>query len=282
MAQSHLAKWYSGRTFWLGRQRIKYTQTEAARFLGRQYEAYSNLEKGKIFPAVGDCYALADLFKLSDEVKEYLVAIARNGAEQNFQTDRRFNALCLQMAEQFYGSIFKWDPLFIPGIAQTRAYHFKILREAEGTNDEQLNRGWSFKMERIRALLSRKDRPKVVLLISETALLNLRFLSEADRREQLDRLRELDARAGWQIKIVSALHPEAGGAFSIYRPAKSQAGGPPFAYAEVWDNSWCIENLARIARYDDLWQILLGKSITLKEYLDDRRDGLAQEHSERQ
>lgn len=278
MAQSQLAKWYSGRNIWLGRQRIKYTQTDAGRFLGRQYEAFSNLEKGKIFPTVGDCYALADLFSFSEEVKEYLVAIARNGAEQNFPTDRRFNALCLQMAEQFYGSIFKWDPLFIPGIAQTRAYHFKIVRKSQNYTDAQLNRGWSFKMERIRVLLGRKDKPKVVLLISENAILNLRFLSETDRREQLDRLRELDVRAGWQIRIVSALHPEAGGAFSIYRPAESQSGGPPFAYTEVWDNSWCIENPARISRYDDLWQILLGKSITLKEYLDDQRDGLAQEH----
>ena len=279
MAQSLLAKWFSGRTAWMGRQRIKYTQTEAGRFLGKQYEAYSNLEKGKVFPSVGDCYALADMFSLSEEVKEYLVEIARSGAEQNYPTDRRFNALCLQMAERFYGAIFKWDPLFIPGIAQTRAYHFNILREAEGTTDEQLNRGWSFKIERIRALLARTDNPRVVLLISETALLNLRFLNPIDRQEQIDRLRELEALPNWEIRIVSALHPEAGGAFEIYSAGKAQFGGPAFAYTEVWDNSWCIEDPTRIARYDELWQILLGKSITLKEYLDDRRDRLAQELS---
>jgi DNA-binding XRE family transcriptional regulator len=279
MAQSHLARWFAGRVAWLGRSQGKYTQTDVANFLGKKYQSIANLEQGKVFPSVGDCYALADLFSLSDELKEYMIAIARNGAEQNFPTDRRFNALCLQMAELFYGAIFKWDPLFIPGIAQTQAYHFNILREAEGTTDEQLNRGWAFKKQRFGDLLARTDKPKVVLLISETAILNLRFLSAADRHEQLDRLRELDARSDWEIRIVSALHPEAGGAFSIYRPAESQFGGPPFAYAEVWDNSWCIEETDRIGRYDDLWQILLGKSIALKEYLDDRRDGLAQEHS---
>jgi DNA-binding XRE family transcriptional regulator len=279
MAQSRLAKWYSGRTIWLGRQRIKYTQTEAGRFLGKQYEAYSNLEKGKIFPSVGDCYALADLFSLSDEIKEYLKAIARNGAEQNFQTDRRFNALCLQMAERFYGEIFKWEPMFIPGIAQTRAYHFRLVGQSRDYTLEQLNRGWAFKKERFEALLARLDNPRVVLLISETALLNLRFLSAADRQEQLDRLCELDALPNWEIRIVSALHPERGGAFEIYRPAAAKFGGPPFLYTDVWDTSWCIEETDRIERYDDLWQILLGKSITLKEHLDDRRDGLAEKHS---
>lgn len=279
MAQSHLARWFAGRVAWLGRSRGKYTQTDVANFLGKKYQAVANLEQGKVFPSVGDCYALADLFNLDDEMKEYMIAIARNGAEQNYPADRRFNALCLQMAERFYGVIFKWEPLFIPGIAQTRAYHFCIVRMSQDYTDEQLNRGWSFKKERYEELLARLDNVKVVLLISETALLNLRFLSAADRQEQLDRLRELDALPNWEIRIVSALHPEGGGAFSIYRPARSQFGGPPFAYAEVWDNSWCIEETDRIGRYDDLWKILRGKSIRLKGYLDDRRDGLAQELS---
>jgi DNA-binding XRE family transcriptional regulator len=281
MAQSHLAKWFAGRVAWLGRNQGKYTQTDVANFLGKKYQAIANLEQGKVFPSVGDCYAIADLFNLGDELKEYMIAIARNGAEQNFPTDRRFNALCLQMAERFYGEISKWAPIFIPGIAQTRSYHFNILREAEGTTDEQLNRGWSFKKERFEALLARTDSAKVVLLISETAILNLRFLIPADQREQLDRLRELNARHNWQIRIVPALHPEAGGAFDIYRPALSQFGGPTFVYTEVWDNSWCIEETDRIGRYDELWQTLLGRSNTLEEHIDDRRDSLAQEHPQR-
>ncbi|MEV3939056.1 Scr1 family TA system antitoxin-like transcriptional regulator [Glycomyces sp. NPDC049804] len=279
MAQSHLARWFAGRVAWLGRSRGKYTQTDVANFLGKKYQAVANLEQGKLFPSVGDCYAIADLFNLDDELKEYLIAIARNGAEQNYPTDRRFNALCLQMAERFYGVILKWEPLFVPGIGQTRAYQYNILREAEGTTDEQLNRGWSFKKERFDTLAARTDRPRVVLLISETALLNLRFLSAADRQEQIDHLLALDARPNWAVRIVSALHPNVGGSFEIYRPGKAEFGGPAFVYTEVWDNSWCIEEPARIGRYDDLWQILLGKSITLKEHLDDRRDGLAQELS---
>lgn len=282
MAQSHLARWFAGRVAWLGRSRGKYTQTDVANFLGKKYQAVSNLEQGKVFPSVGDCYALADLFNLDDEMKEYMIAIARNGAEQNFPADRRFDALCLQMAERFYGAIFKWQPLFLPGIVQTRAYHFCIVRMSQDYTDEQLNRGWSFKDERFKALLARIDKPKVVILISEVALWNLRFLSERDRREQLNRLRELDALPNWEIRIVSALHPNVGGSFDIYHPAKAQFGGPPFVYTEVWDNSWCIEDPTRIERYDELWQILLTKSIMLKEYLDDRRDGLAEEHPQRE
>lgn len=78
-----------------------------------------------------------------------------------------------------------------------------------------------------------------------------------------------------EIRIVTGLHPAIGGSFDIYRPNGAAFGGPPFVYTEVWDNSWCIEEADRIERYDHYWQILWAKSISLREYLDDRRDRLA-------
>jgi DNA-binding XRE family transcriptional regulator len=266
---------------WLGRSRKKLSQSEVGRFLGKNYQTIAKMEQGKTCPSVGDCYALADLFGLDDELRDYMIDIARNEAQQNFQTDRRFNALCLQMGELFMGEICKWEPHFLPGIVQTRAYHFKFVKVASNGTDEQANRGWAFKLERIEALLARTDGPKVVVLISEAALHNLRYLNDKDRKEQIDRLRYLDSLPNWEIRIVSTLHPEGATAFDIYRPAGAEFGGPPFAYTEVWDDSWYIEETNRIARYDDLWKILLGKSITLKEHLDDRSDGLAQEHPQR-
>ncbi|WP_168801424.1 Scr1 family TA system antitoxin-like transcriptional regulator [Glycomyces buryatensis] len=279
MAQSHLAKWFPGRVeHYYREQKRGYSQRQVGAFMAVNYQTVGRWEQGKKCPTVGEVLALAKFLKIPQELSDYMEEIARNESRKNFQSDRRFNALCLQFAEMYNGLIHKWEPLFIPGIAQTKAYHFNIVGEAEGTTDEQLNRGWLFKVERYNALLARTDNQKVVLLISETALRNLRFLSEADRTEQLERLRYLDSLPNWEIRIVSALHPEGGGAFSIYRADGADFGGPAFVYTEVWDDSWCIEETDRIARYDDLWRILLGKSITLKEYLDDRRDGLAQEH----
>lgn len=278
MPQSQLAKWFPGRVFWLGRNLKGLTQTDVASFLNKNYQTVAKLEQGKTSPAVGDCYALADLYDLSDEMRDYLVEIARNEAQQNFQSDRRFNALCLQMAERFMGGICKWETHILPGIVQTRAYHYTIVPMTQHYTDEQLNRGWKFKVERYEALLARIDGPKIVILISATALKNLRFLSEKDRQEQLDRLRYLDSLPNWEIRIVGELHPEGATSFDLYRPAGAEFGGPTFVYTEVWDDSYCIEEAHRIRRYDELWKILLGKSISLKEHLDDRRDGLAEEH----
>ncbi|GAA1661301.1 hypothetical protein GCM10009830_03070 [Glycomyces endophyticus] len=278
MTESKLAKWFPGRVVWLGRTRKKLTQSDVGKFLGKNYQTVAKMEWGKSCPSVGDCYALADQLELSEELRDYMIEIARNEAQQNFQTNRRFNALCLQMAERFMGEICKWEPYLLPGIVQTRAYHFKFVGRTQDYTDIQLNRGWKFKVERYESLLARTDQPKIVILISETALHNLRYLNETDRQEQLDRLRYLDALPNWEIRIVSALHPEGATAFDRYRAAGAEFGGPTFVYTEVWDDTYCIEETTRIGRYDGLWKTLLGKSITLKEHFDDRRDSLAQEH----
>ena len=269
MAQSHLAKWFSGRVAWLGRSRGKYTQTDVANFLGKKYQAVANLEQGKVFPSV------ERLLRARGPLQPQRGA---EGVHDRHRAQRSRAELPGRPPLQRPlppdgGAVLRRDlqvgATLPPGHRADPRLPLQHPAIAEGSNDEQLNRGWSFKDERIKALLARIDKPKVVILISEVAMWNLRFLSEEDRQEQLDRLRELDALPNWEIKIVPALHPEAGGALGTPRPAKAEFGGPAFAYTEVWDNSWCIEETDRIGRYDHLWKILLGKSIMLKEYLDD-------------
>lgn len=278
MAQSHLAKWFPGRVTHHYRELRGRTQAYIGALLGVNYQTVARWEKSKKCPDVGEVLGLAKYLKIPQELSNYMEDIARNEAQKNFQADRRFNALCLQFAEMYNGVICKWDPYLIPGIAQTRAYHFGVVPMTQNYTAAQLKRGWKFKLERSRALLARTDEPKVVLIISDVALRNLRFLSEPDRLAQLKRLQYLDSLPNWEIRIVATLYPEGATAFSIYRAGEAEHGGPDFVYTEVWDNSWCIEEDTRIKRYDDLWNILLGKSIALKEYLDDRRDGLAEEH----
>ncbi|WP_157930827.1 Scr1 family TA system antitoxin-like transcriptional regulator [Glycomyces xiaoerkulensis] len=275
MPESQLAKWFPGRVVKTRRDARKITQAEVGAFLGRDYQTVGKWEHGKKCPDVGQVYALAEFLDIPKELRDYMVEIARNEARQNFQADRRFNALCLHMGERYMGGIFKYEPYFIPGIAQSRPYHYNIFRLAWDVPEAALDRGWPFKRQRQRDLCNRSDDPTVRILIGEQALRHLRYLSEEDRVGQIDRLLELDALPNWEIKVVVGPHPEGGGAFEIYRSDGAENGGPTFVYTEVWDDSWCIEEAPRIARYDELWKVLWQKSIALKEYLDDRPDGLA-------
>ncbi|MFG3339445.1 Scr1 family TA system antitoxin-like transcriptional regulator [Glycomyces sp. NPDC048151] len=275
MPSSKLAKWLPGREVRVRRLERKLSQAAVGRFVKRTDQTVAKWERGEKCPDVGQMWALAAHLGMDEELKSYMIQIAENEHEQNLKADRRFNALCLRMAELSNGEIFKWETQLIPGIAQTRAYHFKFLPLAWDTNDDELNTGWSFKKERQQRLLNRTDNPTVRLLIGEKALRDLELLSGVDREEQIEQLLELGDLRNWEIRILTGPYPEGANAFSTYKPGGAEFGSPPFVYAEVLDESWCIEETDRIARYDEVWRALWAKSIPLREYLDDRRNGLA-------
>jgi len=247
----------------------------------RTDQTVAKWERGEKCPDVGQMWALAAHLGMDEELKSYMIQIAENEHEENFRADRRFNALCLRMAELSDGEINKWAPVFVPGIAQTRSYHFNLLPHAQEYTVEQLNRGWSFKKERQDRLIQRTDNPVVRLAIGAQALRDLELLSEEQAREQIERLIELDQLPNWGVRVLAGPHPEGASMFDVYKPAGAEFGSPPFVYAELPDDSWCIEEADRIARYDELWRALWAKSIPLREYLNDRRNGLAEEHSQR-
>jgi transcriptional regulator with XRE-family HTH domain len=266
---SKLAKWLPGREIRIRRLERKLSQSAVGRFVKRSDQTVAKWERGEKCPDLGQMWPLAEYLGMDEGFRACMIQIARNEHEQNFQADRRFNALCLSMAERSNGLILKWETYFIPGIAQTRAYHFDFVKVGSNGTDEQANRGWAFKKERQQAILRRTDNPQVKLLISATATESLRHLSEEAREEQIDRLVELDALPNWEIRILDTMYPEGAHAFSVYKPEGAEFGSPPFVYAEVWDASWCIEERDRIARYDELWQLLWGKSIPLREFLNE-------------
>ena len=275
MPSSKLAKWLPGREIRIRRLERKLSQSAVGKFVKRSDQTVSKWEHGEKCPDVGQMWPLAEYLGMDDELRAYMIQIAQNEHEQNCRSDRRFNALCLRMAELSNGEINKWEPMFIPGIAQTQAYHFNFLPLAWETNPEELNPGWSFKRGRQQGLLKRTDNPNVRLLIGEKAMRDLNLLLDVDRQGQVDRLVELDSIAGWDLRILAGPYPEGASAFDLYRPGDAEFGSPPFVYTELLDESWCIEEMRRIARYDEVWRALWAKSIPLREYLNDHRNGLA-------
>jgi transcriptional regulator with XRE-family HTH domain len=266
---SKLAKWLPGREVRVRRLERKLSQAAVGRFVKRTDQTVAKWERGEKCPDVGQMWALAAHLGMDEELKSYMIQIAENEHEENFRADRRLNALCLSMAERSDGEIKKWEPIFIPGIAQTQAYHFKLLPYSEPYTDEQLNRGWSFKKERQRAVLNRTDDPTIALAIGEQGLRDLALLGEEERQEQIEYLLELDSLSNWKLRVLTGPHPKGASAFEIYKAAGATFGSPPFVYAELPDDSWCIEEAERIARYDELWQRLWGRSIPLREFLNE-------------
>ncbi|GAA2147627.1 Scr1 family TA system antitoxin-like transcriptional regulator [Glycomyces algeriensis] len=226
--------------------------------------------------------ALADLYGkacgMDDESAGYMrmVAAARKRGEP-IQADTRFNALFISLAEQYSGFIFKFDALVIPGPLQLHGYHYDVVRLAEPfATSAWLDNGWKFKETRQRALKERVDRPTIQFLIGESALLQLRQVSEELYQGQMAHLRNWAKRPGVSIRILRGPVLAKRSNFEIYEPGDNDLACPPFVYTESVDSSWCIDDPSRIPSYDDLRKKLWKMAIRIEVYHDDdRRDRLA-------
>ena len=261
-----------------GRNAAGKSQRQIGDEIFRSKDTILDWEKGRVdIPAsmVGD---ITEACELSDEIREYMKAVAKaRRAGVPVEADMRFNALFLALLEEFAGFIFKFDALLIPGPLQLWRYHFEVVRRADPDAVAESNdSGWPFKEERAKVLEGRTDKPTMHFLIGETALLQLRRISEELYQDQMAHLRRWAKRRGVLIRILSEPVPARLSSFEIYKEDGSLLSCPPIAYTEIADSSYLINDLDRIASYDNLRKKLWKKAIRIEVYNDDDwRDRLA-------
>ena len=255
-----------------GRNDSGLSQREMGDEVDRSKDTIHDWETGKTDIPAHSIGPLAKACGLSEEISDYMKSVARarrNGVP--IEADMRFNALFLALAEVYSGYIFKFDALLIPGPLQTEEYHYTVVRIAEDATDEQLNRGWPFKLERAAALEARADEPTVQFLIGEAALLQLRAISKRQYQDQMAHLRRWARKPPVEIRILRGPVPVRHGSFSIYMPGHNSLACPPFVYTEVADSSWCIDDVDRVASYDEVRKKLWNRAIGIEVHDDDDR-----------
>lgn len=277
MAEQDSGKWFLRTMVRKGRTATGRSQREVGDEVDRSKDTVGDWEKGKTDIPILAIDGLASACHLSAEIRSYMKAVARARKHGTpIEADMRYNALFLALAEEYCGFIFKFDALLIPGPLQRKEYHYTVVRIAEQASDEKLDRGWPFKEERAEALAARTDRPTIMFLIGEAALLYLRSISEDLYRKQMAHLRMWAKKPGVLIRILKDPVPARLGTFSIYMPGDNRLACPPFVYTEIADSSWCISDPDRITRYDEIRKKLWKMAIRIEVYQDDdRRDRLA-------
>ncbi|WP_100445936.1 Scr1 family TA system antitoxin-like transcriptional regulator [Glycomyces xiaoerkulensis] len=273
-APSKLTRWQVGIYIHDHRTELGFSQTELAVRLGVSGATISNWERGASMPSAGEVWGLARHLKIPDEIAEFMETIAREGSSPNMEAHPRYNALGLAKAELHYNSIWKWEPLILPGIVQTRHYNSLVVQQAEGTTDEQAQFGWNFKQQRQNAIMLRPTEYRMTVIIGDSAVRHLTAMPERERREQVDYLRECNSRPGWEIRIMNQ-HSDLGGPFEVYVSSQSTTAGPPFVYVQIHDLSWCIEERDRVKGYHDRVKTNWPRATELEVYLDAERDLLA-------
>lgn len=253
------------------------TQREVGEAVYRSEDTIRAWELGRTDIPLNALDAFAKACGISDEIAGYMARVARaRKKSEPIEADTRFNALFIALAEEFSGFIFKFDALIIPGPLQLRRYHYDVVRLAEPGTDEWVDNGWVFKEERAQVLEARTDKPTTQFLIGEAALMQLQQISEELHQQQIAHLRRWGRRAGVSIRILPGPVLAQRSSFNIFKPGESKLACPGFVYTEIADSSWCIDDHARIASYDDFRKKLWKMAIRIEDYHDDDwRDGLA-------
>jgi transcriptional regulator with XRE-family HTH domain len=270
MAKTESGIWFIRMMLRTGRQAKGKTQREIADEVFMATDTYRDYEAGRSSPPAKNMKSLAEACGHDEEKAKYMARAALGRKEgEALEADQRFNALYIALAERFYGFIFKFDALMIPGLLQCQRYHYIVARQAEPGTDDWVNAGWEFKDERQLAVESRTDRPVMHFLIGETALLQLRMISEELYQEQMAYLRRWARKRGVLIRILRGPVLAQRSNFGLYLPEKFPLAGPSIAYTEIADSSWLIDDPTRIKGYDGMRKMLWKKAIRIEVYNDD-------------
>jgi transcriptional regulator with XRE-family HTH domain len=201
------------------RQDADLTQGQAAAALDWSLSKIVRIESGSVRVATTDLRALLALYKISETAQvNRLVAMAKETKQHkwwmnyaDFASKRYVEFVEFEHASR---ATLHFQPLWVPGILQTREYATAIIpRLARDVTPEKADGLLELRMQR-RKLLEEPDPPPQSFVVDESVLLR-RVGSEDIMAAQLDRLIDL---AGRPTITIQVLPFTAGPAYGMQTP----------------------------------------------------------------
>ncbi|MFC4337829.1 Scr1 family TA system antitoxin-like transcriptional regulator [Salininema proteolyticum] len=265
MADSKLTRWLIATELASIREEAGLSRTEAARVVGvGSSETIRKWEVGENQPYPYAVKGICDLYGTDGGTVEYLRFLYGQRDSKNI-FPQVYEPRPLLRAEKHYDAFYKFEPQFIPNVLQVEGYHFAPELRDRRFDDRRHQEGWILKQQRRKELKGRGEKARVVLIVGEAAMLALDQLS--CREHQVERMKRAVS-GGWDIRVVRIPHPYMYPGYEIF---SSGVAGPPakpaFVYSEMPDKSEYIEEADRVDSFTTMFDIVLGMSISLRDYL---------------
>ncbi|MEU3210380.1 helix-turn-helix transcriptional regulator [Nocardiopsis alba] len=197
-----------------------------------------------------DIDALADLYGVSDEVREALHTLTQESKEQGWWSSYRdvFGGNALPDFENEASIIRRFEGLTIPGLLQTPEYAAEVFRAGRMLEEADVERRVKARMER-KSIFNRIKPAHMVAVIDEGALRRTIGGPEV-MKEQLDHLKNMALRHHIDIQVLpysSGAHLALAGPFTILDfPTAKDA---PIVYVETAVDGLYLDGLEEIERY---------------------------------
>ncbi|MET8949395.1 helix-turn-helix domain-containing protein [Streptomyces sp. NPDC004393] len=264
------------------RERAGLKREEAGRILRVAPATVRRMETAEVALKIPYLQLLLKAYGVSDEEAEAFVKLAEDANKPGWW--QRFHDILpgwFSMYVSLEGAaalIRQYEPHFVPGIMQTEAYAHGVLRSgAVGqTSPEDIERHVALRMQR-QELLSRKDAPRIWVVMEETAL-RRPVVGPAVMRAQVERLLEVTQLPHVTLQVLEfSSGPHAGtyGPFVLFRFAMSEL--PDMVYSEYLTGAVYLDARTEVATHLEVMDRMAAQAATAqrtKEILEGLRKEL--------
>ncbi|MDT0465608.1 helix-turn-helix domain-containing protein [Streptomyces gibsoniae] len=264
------------------RERAGLKREEAGRILRVAPATVRRMETAEVALKIPYLQLLLKAYGVSDEEAEAFVQLAEDANKPGWW--QRFHDILpgwFSMYVSLEGAaalIRQYEPHFVPGIMQTEAYAHGVLRSgAVGqTSPEDIERHVALRMQR-QELLSRKDAPRIWVVMEETAL-RRPVVGPAVMRAQVERLLEVTRLPHVTLQVLEfSSGPHAGtyGPFVLFRFAMSEL--PDMVYSEYLTGAVYLDARIEVATHLEVMDRMAAQAATAqrtKEILEGLRKEL--------
>jgi len=244
------------------------TLTEVVSRIGISESSLSRIEHGRRVPSPEDVASLLVIYGVTGEQRLDLLTLAKKAGQFGlWQRQGSFEArfATLKLLESRATSLVNFEPMAIPGLLQTVPYAQAMVRDVGMVSDpDAIAERVAGRIHR-QAVLRKFDAPRLVAIMTESALRNLVGGREV-MREQLRYLAEVVERPNVTLRIVPTVaggHPGLNGSFLRLRFNDRSA----VVYLGHMTSSLFLEDSSEVVVYDRIVEQLLRVAISEEDSL---------------
>lgn len=235
------------------------SQDDAAEWLGIDATAVSRMESGKRRVTVSHLRSYFQLYGVGSPHADYLLQLCRESAQRGWYVS--YGKTVPNWFRDYVGmetaaaEVWTWEPLFVPGLLQTRAYTEALNVALNPTRKaEEIQRIVQLRMDRQQRLTD--EDPLTVRALIDEAALRREVGSRKVMRAQLQHLIEISKLPNVTVQVIpfsAGAHRGMRGAFTALRFPEEPMNT---VYLELYIEALYVEAPLEVASYTEIFERL--------------------------
>jgi transcriptional regulator with XRE-family HTH domain len=234
------------------------------------------IETGAVPIRLETVWALCQLYAAEPAARERLSEMAKHTNEKGWWEDYEdvtpgWFGMFVEL-ESAASRLIAYDPELVLGLLQTVDYHRALIAVDPERSTESADQQLSLRAKRQRAAFDRPQPLRIIAILGEGVVTRL-VGGKAVADEQKQRLLELSNNVNVEVKVLpweTGAHVAMKGAFNILG-FDSDDDHPDVVYLETLAGGRYIESEDTVNRFHRNFNLILGQSISFKEYMHEHR-----------